>query len=112
MGAQYFVKMDFARNFLAFFILICDTEGSLQQLPADLYPLAKCNDGTQANYHVQNYHKQGKIVISLQGGGYCDSIDACLERCAMLTSHEDAVFTGAFGCQPFPNSPEHEEFRE
>jgi len=74
--------MYLAGSFLAFFILICDTEGSLQQLPADLYPFAKCNDGTQANYHVQNYHKQGKIVISLQGGGYCDSIDACAERCA------------------------------
>lgn len=41
-----------------------------------------CNDGTQANYHVQNYHQQGKIVISLQGGAYCDTIESCTERCS------------------------------
>ena len=50
-------------------------------LPPELYPLAMCNDGTHANYHVQNYHQQGKIVICLQGGAYCDTIESCTERC-------------------------------
>jgi len=41
-----------------------------------------CTDGSQANYHVQNYHHQAKIVINLQGGAYCDTIESCTERCA------------------------------
>ena len=61
--------------------ILTEDLGDLQTLPPAVYPLALCNDGTQANYHVQNYHQQGKIVINLQGGAYCDSIEDCTERC-------------------------------
>jgi len=65
-------------------LLVCLVPGllsSLVPLPPSLYPAAKCTDGSQANYHVLNYHDQGKIVIHLQGGAYCDSIESCTDRC-------------------------------
>ena len=53
-----------------------------QDLPASTYPLAMCNDGTQANYYHQPGESHGKIYISLQGGGTCDSVENCDQRCA------------------------------
>merc|ERR1711892_119946 len=53
-----------------------------QDLPASTYPLAMCNDGTQANYYHQPGDSHGKIYISLQGGGTCDSVENCDQRCA------------------------------
>jgi len=53
-----------------------------QELPPSTYPLAVCNDGTQANYYHQPGVSHGKIYISLQGGGTCDSVENCDQRCA------------------------------
>jgi len=52
-----------------------------QDLPSSSYPLAVCNDGTQANYYHQPGESHGKILIGLQGGGTCDSIENCNDRC-------------------------------
>jgi len=53
-----------------------------QDLPPATYPDAKCNDGSQANYYHQPGVSHGKILISLQGGGTCDTIESCQQRCA------------------------------
>jgi len=52
-----------------------------QDLPFSSYPLAMCNDGTQANYYHQPGQSHGKILLSLQGGGTCDSVESCNARC-------------------------------
>ena len=35
---------------------------------------SRCNDGSQANYYTDPGLPQGKVLITLQGGGKCDSI--------------------------------------
>jgi len=52
-----------------------------QELPSSSYPLAMCNDGTQANYYHDQGYSDGKILITLQGGGKCDSVQSCHRRC-------------------------------
>ena len=37
-------------------------------------PHSRCNDGSQANYYTDPGLPQGKVLITLQGGGKCDSI--------------------------------------
>ena len=37
-------------------------------------PHCRCNDGSQANYYTDPGQPQGKVLITLQGGGKCDSI--------------------------------------
>jgi len=54
----------------------------LRRLPPSTYPLAKCNDGTQATYYAQPGRHTGKVMIWLQGGGACWSKGNCRERCA------------------------------
>ena len=39
-----------------------------------LCPHSRCNDGSQANYYTDPGLPQGKVLITLQGGGKCDSI--------------------------------------
>jgi len=72
-------------NLLSLAVLLLSScsqvEMILQELPPSIYPLAKCNDGTQANYHVTTNPGKGKILISLQGGGTCDSVEGCIDRC-------------------------------
>jgi len=60
----------------------------LRQLSRSRFPLARCNDGTQATYYVQPGRHSGKVMIWLQGGGACWSEEMCNERCA--SSHEDS----------------------
>ena len=36
----------------------------------------------QANYYHPPGSPQGKVLIFLQGGGACDSVESCRERCA------------------------------
>merc|ERR1711942_329846 len=72
---------------LLYMLLVPAIQGSgpgliRQDLPASTYPAAVCNDGSQANYHHQPGVSHGKILISLQGGGTCDTIESCQQRCA------------------------------
>ena len=52
-----------------------------QELPPTTYPLAVCNDGSQANYYHDMGQSEGKVLITLQGGGKCDSVQSCDNRC-------------------------------
>ena len=79
--------------FLSFLWLLhsCHGDGAgymlRQDLPPESYPLAVCNDGTQANcFHQPGEHK-GKIKINLEGGGKCESIAACQNRCKNTEFH-------------------------
>ena len=46
------------------------------------YPLALCNDGTQATYHyTQDDIHNPYMLIFLQGGGLCFSEKSCHDRC-------------------------------
>merc|ERR1711872_777665 len=51
-----------------------------KELAPSKYPLAMCNDGTQANYYHQPGENHGKFLISFQGGGTCDSVENCDSR--------------------------------
>merc|ERR1712236_96430 len=63
-------------------MLLCSSSALVRQdLPPDTYPLAICNDGTHANYYHQPTEPHGKYHINLQGGGKCDSIASCHDRC-------------------------------
>lgn len=53
-----------------------------EDLPYDIYPLARCNDGTQANFFHDPGQPGDKILIELQGGGACSSIESCHFRCS------------------------------
>ena len=46
-----------------------------------LCPHCRCNDGSQANYYHDPGQHQGRVVISLQGGGACDTVESCEHRC-------------------------------
>ena len=56
-------------------------ELQLRRLPKSSYPLAVCNDGTQATYYTQEGAHSGKVVIWLQGGGACWDKASCDARC-------------------------------
>jgi len=60
----------------------------LRQLSSSSYPLAKCNDGSQATYYVQPGQHAGKVMIWLQGGGVCWDKETCDARCE--ASNEDS----------------------
>ena len=49
--------------------------------PSHLISPVRCNDGSQANYYHDPGAPRGKILINLQGGGACDSIQSCDTRC-------------------------------
>jgi len=57
-------------------------QGQRQDLDPATFPLAKCNDGTQANYYHQPGEPHGKFVINLQGGAFCGTVESCNDRCA------------------------------
>ena len=63
------------------FLLGESQELQLRQLPSSIYPLAKCNDGSQATYYAQPGQHTGKVMIWLQGGGACWDKDTCDLRC-------------------------------
>jgi len=52
-----------------------------RSLPNSQYPLARCNDGSQANYFHQPGRHKGKVMIWLEGGGLCFNKDTCDARC-------------------------------
>merc|ERR1719153_1719712 len=56
-------------------------ELQLRRLPKSSYPLAVCNDGTQATYYTQGGGHSGKVMIWLQGGGACWDKASCDARC-------------------------------
>jgi len=65
-----------------------------KELAPSKYPLAMCNDGTQANYYHQPGENHGKFLISFQGGGTCDSVENCDSRCAntdLCTAQTDKI---------------------
>ena len=46
------------------------------------YPLAKCNDGTPANYYyTDDLLHATKLVINMEGGGACGNKEECIQRC-------------------------------
>ena len=46
------------------------------------HPLAKCNDGTPANYYyTDDLLHATKLVINLEGGGACWNKEDCIKRC-------------------------------
>ena len=46
------------------------------------YPLALCNDGSQASYHyTEGDLDNPQMLIYLQGGGACATADGCSNRC-------------------------------
>ena len=48
------------------------------------HPLAKCNDGTPANYYyTDDLLHATKLVINLEGGGACGDKEDCVKRCAV-----------------------------
>ena len=56
-------------------------ELQLRRLPKSSYPLAVCNDGSQASYYTQPGEHGGTVLIWLEGGGACWDKDSCEERC-------------------------------
>ena len=46
------------------------------------YPLALCNDGTTATYYYSgDIQTSGKLLLYMQGGGACGSVEECARRC-------------------------------
>ena len=45
------------------------------------YPLAVCNDGSAATYHHSSDLASSRILINLQGGGWCGTEQSCKHRC-------------------------------
>lgn len=65
---------------MAFFANIKAAKVPLTILSSDEYPAAKCLDGTPAGYYAQratSLADRNKWVLYLNGGGECDSEDAC-----------------------------------
>ena len=57
------------------------SEGKLLKRSLSSYPLAKCNDGTPANYYyTPDLLNADKLVINLQGGGACYDKQGCQNR--------------------------------
>jgi len=67
--------------------IISCSEYTLEKISLEDYPLAKCNDLTTAVYyrhHKINQQSSKKMLIFLQGGGFCvpgDGPENCNERC-------------------------------
>ncbi|XP_023339498.1 uncharacterized protein LOC111709817 [Eurytemora carolleeae] len=55
------------------------------------YDLARCNDGTPASYlHQQDVRYANEhVLIYLEDGGHCGSVEACRERCREGSSKRD-----------------------
>ena len=57
------------------------SEGKLLKRSLSSYPLARCNDGTPANYYyTPDLLNADKLVINLQGGGACYDKQGCQNR--------------------------------
>ena len=70
--------------FLILSLLAPWSEGKLVKRSLASYPLAKCNDGTPANYYyTDDLLHAAKLVINLQGGGGCWDKEDCVKRCAV-----------------------------
>jgi len=53
------------------------------------YPLALCNDGTTATYYYSgNIQTSGKLLLYMQGGGGCGTVEECSRRC----NSQDSAF--------------------
>ena len=62
------------------------SEGKLLKRSLSGYPLAKCNDGTPANYYyTPDLLNADKLVINLQGGGACYDKQGCQNRSVATT---------------------------
>jgi len=54
----------------------------LRKKPLTEYPLAKCNDGSTASFYASSNVKTSQyLLIHLQGGGLCGSMEDCKKRC-------------------------------
>ena len=85
-----------------FFLLIVTllapwSEGKLLKRSLSGYPLARCNDGTPANYYyTPDLLNADKLVINLQGGGACYDKQGCQNRSvAIKTITPKDIHTGA-----------------
>ena len=67
--------------FLTLSLLAPWAEGKFVKRSLASHPLAKCNDGTPANYYYSDdlLHAT-KLVINLQGGGACYDKQGCKNR--------------------------------
>ena len=74
---------------LFLFLMLCLlapwSEGKFVKRSLASYELAKCNDGTPANYYYSDdlLHAT-KLVINLQGGGACYDKQGCQNRCLLF----------------------------
>ena len=104
--------------FLILSLLAPWSEGKLVKRSLASYPLAKCNDGTPANYYYTDDLLQAtKLLINLEGGGACSDKDDCVERSILkadipkytiqiaywLLNIKTGVQVNSAGCAP--NSP-------
>lgn len=53
---------------------------TLSTLDLDSYPNAVCNDGSPAGYYYRDNPRSDKLLINLQGGGFCGSAAECSLR--------------------------------
>merc|ERR1711892_76337 len=76
-------NMYFTSTFLLTCLLISSSYSTiLQKRSLSQYPLAVCNDGTPATYYVSDQMKAwAGVVVYLQEGGGCASVDDCIARC-------------------------------
>ena len=66
------------------------SEGKLLKRSLSGYHLAKCNDGTPANYYyTPDLLNADKLVINLQGGGACYDKQGCQNRFVNHHRHND-----------------------
>ena len=57
------------------------SESKLVKRSLASHPLAKCNDGTSANYYyTDDLLHATKLVINLEGGGACGDKEDCVRR--------------------------------
>ena len=56
--------------------------GASNELPASLYPLARCLDGSRGRYYFRAGHGAGstKFYLHQEGGGFCVSYADCVAR--------------------------------
>ena len=68
--------------FLTLILLLAPlSESKLVKRSLASYPLAKCNDGTPANYYyTDDLLHATKLVINLEGGGACGNKEDCVKR--------------------------------
>lgn len=67
---------------LALCKLASSAEWQINRLDANQYPLAQCLDGSPGAYYLMPGEgaDANKFLIHMQGGGWCTSIDNCVQR--------------------------------